>query len=76
MSDYQITEEVIDKVVRYMKIIHPENPEKATREYARAMLEYTKLGLYKIARNNPDDIETMFEDYEKSLTETDHNKVD
>jgi len=66
MSDFQITEEVIDAVVRYMKIVHPESPEKATREYARAMLEYTKSGLHKVARNNPDDIEAMFEGYEQS----------
>ena len=64
MSDYKITEENIDAVVRYMKIYHP---ERANREYARAMLEYIKTGLAKIARNNPDDIEAMYASYEKYL---------
>ncbi len=64
MSDYKITEENIDAVIRYMKIYHP---ERANREYARAMLEYIKSGLAKIAQNNPDDIEAMYEAYEKTL---------
>lgn len=66
MSDFQITEEVIDKVVQYMRIFHP---ERADREYARAMLEYIKSALHEIARNNPDDIEAMCEAYEKSLSQ-------
>lgn len=68
MSDFQITDEVIEAVVRYMKIFHP---DRANREYARAMLEHIKSGLSKIARNNPDDIEAMYESYEKLLIETD-----
>lgn len=64
MSDYKITEKDIDAVVRYMKIYHP---EKANRDYARAMLEYIKSGLHEIAQNNPDDIEAMYEAYEKTL---------
>ncbi len=64
MSDYQITEEDIDAVVRYMKLFHP---EKADREYCRALLEYIKSSLHQIARNNPDDIEAMYEQYEASL---------
>lgn len=63
MSDYQITDEDVDAVVRYLEIY---NPERASREYARAMLEYIKSGLHGVARNNPDDIEAMFEAYEQS----------
>ncbi len=64
MSDFQITEEIIDAVVRYMKIYHP---ERANREYVRSMLEHLKSGLHQIAHKNPDDIESMYENYEKSL---------
>lgn len=64
MSGYEITEEDIDAVVRYMKIFHP---EKADRDYSRALLEYIKSSLHQIARNNPDDIEVMYEQYEASL---------
>ena len=58
MSDYVITEENIDAVVRYLEIFHPEN---ANREFARYMLESTKSALHKIALDNPDDIETLYE---------------
>lgn len=66
MSDYQIIDEDVDAVVRYMKIYHP---DKANSEYCRAMLEYLKAGLHEIARNNPDDIEAMYEQFEASLKE-------
>lgn len=64
MSDYQISEEDIDGVMHYMKIFHP---EKADRAYCRALLEYFKSGLHKIARSNPDDIEAIYESYETHL---------
>ena len=64
MSDYEITEKDIDAVVRYLQIYHP---DKANRDYAQAMLEYIKSGLHKIAHDNPDNIEAMYEAYEKSL---------
>ena len=63
MSDYVITDEDIDAVVRYLKIYHPEN---ATREYARRMLESTKSALHQIAINNPNDIEALYKQIENS----------
>ena len=63
MSDFQITDEVIDAVMRYMKIFHP---ERANREYAKRMLESAKSALHKIAINNPDDIEALYEQVEAS----------
>lgn len=57
MSDYHISEEDIDAVVRYLEIYHPEN---ATREYAWQMLELAKAGLRRIAVNSPDDIEELY----------------
>jgi len=67
MSDYQITDEDIDTLVRYLAVYHPEN---ANREYAQRMLESTKSALHQIAVNNPDDIEALYEQVEAS------NKVD
>lgn len=63
MSDYQISNEDIDAVVRYLEIYHPEN---ANREYAQRMLESTKSALHQIAINNPDDIEALYEQVEAS----------
>ncbi len=63
MSDYVITEENIDAVVRYLEIFHPEN---ANRDFARYMLESTKSAIHKIALENPDDIEALYEQVEAS----------
>ncbi len=64
MNTYQISDEDIDGAVRYMEIFHP---ERANREYCRALLEYVKESLHQIARSNPDDIEALYEQYEASL---------
>ena len=64
MSDYQITETDIDGMMRYLEVYHP---DRANRDYALALLEYTKSALHEIAQDNPDNIEAMFEAYEQSL---------
>lgn len=64
MSDYQITEVDIDSMMRYLEVYHP---DRANRNYARALLEYTKSALHEIAQDNPDNIEAMLEAYEQSL---------
>ena len=64
MSDYKITEVDIDGMMRYLEVYHP---DRADRDYARALLEYTKSALHGIAKENPDNIEAMFEAYEQSL---------
>lgn len=65
MSGYQISDEDIDGVVRYMKIFHP---EKANRDYCKALLESFQagviVGLRQIALTKPDDIEELYEKYE------------
>jgi len=70
MSDYVITEENIDAVVRYLEIFHPEN---ANRDYARYMLEMSKSVIHKIALENPDDIEAL---YEQVKTQNQKNSKD
>lgn len=64
MSDYQITETDIDGMMRYLEVYHP---DRANRDYARALLKYTKSALHEIAQDNTDNIEAMLEAYEQSL---------
>ena len=68
MSGYKISDEDVDVVMRYMKIFHP---EKANRDYCKALLEAFQsgviTGLRQIALNNPDDIEELYEKYEAYL---------
>lgn len=69
MSGYQITDEIVDRVVELMRVI---DPEKANREYCRSMLEYYQeqvvSGLRQAALNYPDAIEAMHEAFEKWLS--------
>lgn len=66
MSGYQITDEVVSRVVDLMKVI---DPTKATPEYCRAMLEFYQSqvisGLRQKALDDPDAIEGLYEAYEK-----------
>lgn len=68
MSGYQITDEVVSRVVELMKVI---DPAKATPEYCRAMLEYYQsqvvAGLRDKALSDPDAIEALHEEFEKWL---------
>jgi hypothetical protein len=64
MSDYQITDEDIDGMVHFLEVYRP---KQADRDHAILFLEYLKSGFENIARNNPDDIETLYEQFEKSL---------
>lgn len=74
MSGYRITDELVDRVVELMQAI---NPEKANREYCRAMLEHYQSqvveGLRQTALNNPDAIEALSDAYDKWLAE-DHSE--
>jgi len=66
MSGFQITDEVVNRVVELMRIIEP---TKATPEYCRAMLEYYQAqvvaGLRDKALSDPDAIEALHEEFEK-----------
>lgn len=64
MSDYQITDEDIDGMMHFLEVYRP---KQADRDHAILFLEYLKSGFQNIARNNPDDIEALYEQFEKSL---------
>lgn len=68
MSDYVITDEDVDAVVRYLEIFHPEN---ADREFALFMLESTKTAIHKIAIENPDALEELYEQTVKNRIDND-----
>jgi tRNA A37 threonylcarbamoyltransferase TsaD len=72
MSNYQISNKDIDAVVRYFEIFHP---ERASREYAQQLLEYIQSALHDIAINNPDDIEAMYQQFEKSVINDDNSSL-
>lgn len=66
MSHYHISDEDVNSVVRYMKIYHP---DRANREYVRALLEYTLAGVQTSLRDlaqDPDKFETFVADFEAS----------
>ena len=69
MSGYQITDEIVNRVVELMRVI---DPAKANPEYCRAMLEYYQsqvvAGLRDKALSDPDAIEALADSYEKWLT--------
>lgn len=66
MSGYQITDEIVNRVVELMRVI---DPAKATPEYCRAMLEFYQAqvvsGLRQKALDDPDGIEGLYEAFEK-----------
>ncbi len=69
MSGYQITDEIVNRVVELMRVI---DPSKANPEYCRAMLQYYQsqvvAGLRDKALNDPDAIEALHEEFDKWLT--------
>lgn len=66
MSHYQISDGDVDVVVRYLKVKHP---DRANRNYARALLESTLTGvqirLHDLAQN-PEKFEEFVSDFEAS----------
>lgn len=62
MSDYQINEQDIDSVLRYLKVNDPEN---ATPEKAIEMLEQLQAGIHMLAHTNPELLEKLSKDLER-----------
>ena len=65
MSDYQISDEDIEAMLRYLKIFHP---EQATKEYAEGWLRYWKSEFRKISLEDlsNETLEKLFDSYQKS----------
>lgn len=71
MSGYQITDEIVNRVVKLMRVI---DPAKANPEYCRAMLEYYQsqvvAGLRQKALDDPDAIEALQEEFDRWLEQS------
>jgi hypothetical protein len=65
MSGFQITDELVTRVIELMRAI---DPTKANEEYCRAMLEYYQLrvvqGLRQKALSDPDALEALQEAFD------------
>jgi len=64
MSDYEITDEQIEAMLRYLNNFHPEN---ATREFAENWLRFWKAKIRNMSLGNLDNdkMEEMFEAFTK-----------
>lgn len=65
MSDYEITEQDIEGMLKYLSVFHPEN---ANREFAVEMLEYLKASYHRLATTNPDMLDKLYEAFNKMKT--------
>ena len=64
MTFYEISDEDIDSVVRYMKIFHPE--KNADRDYAKEMLEFLKADYHIKSLTDPKALDELFKRFEAS----------
>jgi hypothetical protein len=64
-KEYEISEKDIESTFNYLRIFHP---DKATRDYAKEMLEYLKAGYHRLAFTNPDALEDLYQAFQQSKT--------
>jgi hypothetical protein len=62
-SGYEITEEDIQGMLRYLKAFHPEN---AKREFAEEMLRYLKAMSRRLALTDPDALEELYDAFQQT----------
>ena len=62
MSGYEITEEDIKGMLRYLKAFHPEN---ANREFAKEMLRYLKAASRRMALTDPDALDELYRAFQQ-----------
>lgn len=60
MSGYEITEEDIQGMLKYLKAFHSEN---ANREFAEEMLRYLKAASRRLAFTDPDALEELYNEF-------------
>ena len=62
-KDYEINENDIDSVIRYLKV---HDPDHATPEKAIAMLEDLQSFFHKISHENPELLKKLYDEFNKS----------
>jgi len=60
MSGFEITDNDVAAVTRWLKIFHPED---ANLDFARGMLVNIKLGYRHVGWDDPDQLEDYYGDY-------------
>ncbi len=60
MSGYEITDEDIEAIDRWLSVNHPEN---ANQDYAKGMLVKMKSLYRQVGFDNPDHLEDLYRDY-------------
>ncbi len=62
MRDYELNEQDIDSVIRYLKVHDPKN---ATPEMAMALLEHMRAAFHTMAHDNPEMLDEIYQDLKK-----------
>jgi len=62
MSDYEINEQDIDKVVRFLQLT---DPQHATPEIAIEILETMQATVHKMSHEDPEKLEKIWQDLKK-----------
>lgn len=65
MANYEITEQDIEGMMKYLKVFHPEN---ANREFAIEILHYLKATYHRLAMTDPDVLDRLYEAFESHRT--------
>lgn len=60
MSNYKITEQDIQGMLKYLKVFHPEN---ANRDFAEEMLRFFKAGYRRMSLTDPDALDKLYEEF-------------
>lgn len=63
MSGYEIIEQDIEVMLKYLKAFHPEN---ANREFAEEMLHYFKSAYRRLATTDPDSLNELYKTFTSS----------
>lgn len=58
-KDYEINEQDIERTIRFLKTIDPEN---ATPEMAISLLEDLQAGVHKLSHDNPELLESLYKE--------------
>ena len=66
MSGYEINEKDIQGVLKYLELFHPEN---ANHEFAEELLRYVKAASRRMALTDPDVLDALYHDFQRSKQE-------
>lgn len=62
-EQYQITEQDIEGMLKYLQVFHP---ERANRKDATEILTYMRASYHRLALTDPDALDELYDAFEKS----------